>query len=64
MKESISGELTDQALDIFLENDKIQTRIIEPIKRKVLPYLICIGLFNIILFIMIAYLTRRLSKIL
>ena len=64
MKESISGELTDQALDIFLENDKIQTRIIEPIKRKVLPYLICIGIFNLILFVMVAYLTRSLSKIL
>tara|TARA_B110000908_G_C9875114_1_gene280093 strand:+ start:263 stop:445 length:183 start_codon:yes stop_codon:yes gene_type:complete len=60
----MTDELTDQALDIFLESDKIQTRILEPIKRRVLPYLVCIALFNITLFIMIAYLTRRLSKIL
>jgi len=64
MKESITDELTDQALDIFLESDTIQTRILEPVKKRVLPYLICIGIFNVMLFIMVAYLTRRVSKIL
>jgi hypothetical protein len=60
----MTDELTDQALDIFLGSDTIQTRILEPVKRKVLPYLICIGIFNLILFVMVAYLTRSLSKIL
>ena len=64
MKESITDDFTDQALDIILENDTLQTRILEPIKRKVFPYLVCIALFNIMLFVMIAYLTRRLSQIL
>ena len=61
MKESITDEFTDQALDIFLESDTLQTRIVEPIKRKVFPYLICIGLFNLILFIMLAYVARKIS---
>jgi hypothetical protein len=60
----MTDELTDQALDIFLGSDTIQTRILEPVKRKVLPSLICIGIFNLILFVMVAYLTRSLSKIL
>ena len=60
----MTDELTDQALDIFLKSDTIQTRILEPIKRKVFPYLICIGIFNIMLFLMIVYITRRLSAIL
>jgi hypothetical protein len=64
MKESITDDFTDQALDIILENDTLQTRILEPIKRKVFPYLVCIAVFNIMLFVMIAYLTRRLSQIL
>jgi hypothetical protein len=64
MKESIKDDLTEQALDIFLENETLQTRIIEPMKRKVLPYVLCVALFNIILFMMVLYLTRRLSQIL
>ena len=60
----MTDELTDQDLDIFLKSDTIQTRILEPIKRKVFPYLICIGIFNIMLFLMIVYITRRLSAIL
>tara|TARA_Y100000389_G_scaffold121227_1_gene118630 strand:- start:11754 stop:11948 length:195 start_codon:yes stop_codon:yes gene_type:complete len=64
MKESITDDITDQALDIFLESDTIQARILEPIKRRVFPYLICIGIFNIILFLMILYIIHRLSIIL
>ena len=60
----MAEDFTDQALDIILENDTLQARILEPIKRKVFPYLICIAIFNVILFVMIAYLTRRLSQIL
>jgi hypothetical protein len=66
-KESMSGEdddLTTQALDMFLENDTLQKRVIDPLKRKILPYIMCIGFFNLILFIMVAYLANRLSLIL
>jgi hypothetical protein len=64
MKESIKDDLTEQALDIFFNNQILYTKILEPIKRRVIPIIICIALFNLILFVMIVYLTRRLSKIL
>jgi hypothetical protein len=57
-------DFTNQAIDIILENDTFQERIIEPLKRKVFPYVICITLFNLALFIMIAYMVNRLSVIL
>lgn len=55
----MSEDFTEQALDIFLENDTLHKKIIEPIKRKVYPYVISILLFNVILFLMLAYLTHR-----
>ena len=64
MKESMTDEFTDQALDIFLENDTLRTKVVDPLKKKVYPYFMCFIIFNIILFIMLAYLTRRLSQIL
>ena len=51
----MSGEdddLTTQALDMFLENDTLQKRVIDPLKRKILPYVMCIGFFNLILFVL------------
>jgi hypothetical protein len=55
----MSEDFTEQALDIFLENDTLHKKVIEPIKRKVYPYVISILLFNVILFLMLAYLTHR-----
>lgn len=64
MKESIKDDLTEQMLDIVFNNQTLQTKVFDPIKKKVVPFLVCIALFNIILFLMILYLTRRLSSIL
>ena len=63
-KASMSDDLTEQALDIFLENDTLRTKVVDPLKKKVYPYFMCFIIFNIILFIMLAYLTCRLSQIL
>ena len=66
-KASMSNEdndLTTQALDIIMENDTIQKRVLDPLKRKLFPYLMCVTVFNFTLFIMVAYLVNRLSVIL
>ena len=60
MKESID-DLTNQAIDLVLENDALQDRIVKPLKRKILPYVACGVLMNIIMFILLVYLARRLS---
>ena len=57
-------DLTNQALDLVLNNDALQKRVIDPMKRKLLPYVMCIGFFNLALFVMVAYLSNRLSAIL
>lgn len=57
-------DLTNQALDLVFNNDALQKRVIDPIKRKLFPYVMCIGFFNLALFIMVAYLSNRLSVIL
>jgi|TARA_B100001996_G_C18428558_1_gene503581 hypothetical protein len=57
-------DLTTQAIDIVLKNDALQDKIIEPLKRKFFPYLMCFTLFNLAIFIMIAQLTNQLSAIL
>ena len=60
MKESID-DLTNQAIDLVLENDAHHKRIVEPLKRKILPYVACTVVTNIIMFIILLYLAQRLS---
>ena len=57
-------DLTTQALDILLDNNVLQDRVIDPLKKKIIPYIFCIGFFNLTMFIMIVYLSNRLSSIL
>jgi len=57
------NDLANQALDIFLDNDILQKRIVDPLKRKVAPYILCFGIFNLSIFVMIAYLSNRISLI-
>lgn len=52
----MDDDLTEQALDYFLENGTLQKKVLEPIKRKVFPYVVGVAFFNIVLFIMIGYL--------
>ena len=59
MKESID-DLTNQAIDLVLENDALHKRIVEPLKRKILPYVACGVLTNVVMFILLVYLARRL----
>ena len=60
MKESID-DLTNQAIDLVLENGALHKRIVEPLRRKILPFVISTILTNIVMFILLAYLVRRLS---
>jgi hypothetical protein len=60
MKESID-ELTNQAIDLVLENGALHKRVVEPLKRKILPYVVCGIVTNVIMFILLVYLARRLS---
>ena len=60
MKESID-DLTNQAIDLVLENDALHKRIVEPLKRKILPYVACGVLMNVVMFILLVYLAQRLS---
>jgi len=60
MTENKSDDLANQAIDIIFENNAIQTRIIDPIKRRIFPYLICIGFFNLTLFILVAFIATHL----
>jgi hypothetical protein len=60
MKESID-DLTNQAIDLVLENDALQERIVKPLKRKILPYAVCAILTNVGMCILMVYLARRLA---
>ena len=60
MKESID-DLTNQAIDLVLKNDALHDRIVKPLRRKILPFVVSVILTNILMFILLAYLVRRLS---
>src|SRR5210317_1735135 len=60
MKESID-DFTNQAIDLVLGNDALHKRIVEPLKRKILPYVVCSIITNAVMFILLVYLARRLS---
>ena len=60
MKESID-DLTNQAIDLVLGNDALHKRIVEPLKRKIVPYVVCGIMTNLTMFILLVYLARRLS---
>jgi hypothetical protein len=54
-------DFTTQALDLFFENEAIQTRLIKPIKRRAVPLFIGTLLFNIILVALLLYLVLRME---
>ncbi len=59
MPENKNDDLANQAIDIIFENDALQSRIIDPIRRKIVPYLLCFGFFNLTLFILVAFIATR-----
>jgi len=62
MKESID-DLTNQAIDMVLKNNALQERIVEPLRRKIVPYAVCAVTFNVLMFVLIVYLVRRVSRL-
>src|SRR6056300_523562 len=53
--------LTNQAIDLVLQNDALHKRVMEPLKRKMLPFIASVFLTNLAMFILLVYLARRLS---
>ena len=62
MKQSMD-DLTNQAIDMVLKNNALQERIVEPLRRKIVPYALCAVVFNILMFVLIVYLVRRVSRL-
>jgi hypothetical protein len=60
MKRSMD-DLTNQAIDLVLENDALHKRVVEPLKRRIFPYAMCAIIFHVILLILVIHLVRRLS---
>ena len=60
MKDSID-DLTNQAIDMVLKNDALHKRVVEPLKKKILPYVIFGILVQVAMVIILVYLARRLS---
>ena len=64
MKESIDvDDLTNQAIDLALGNDALRKRVVEPLRKKILPYVACTVLTNVIMFALLLYLVRRLHTL-
>ena len=62
MKQSID-DLTNEAIDIVMQNNALQERIVKPLRRKILPYAVCAGLTNMIMLILLVYLAQRLARL-
>jgi hypothetical protein len=60
MKDSVD-DLTNQAIDMVLKNDALHKRVIEPLKKKILPYVIFGILVQVVMIIILVYLAQRLS---
>jgi hypothetical protein len=58
MKASI--DLTNQAIDMMLKNDALNERVITPLKKKLFPFVACVGLFNMILLVLLIYIASNL----
>jgi hypothetical protein len=56
-------DLTNQAIDLVLENDALQDRIIKPIKKRTYPYIVTLIFFNLILFCLVCYLVKLNKRI-
>jgi len=41
-------DLTNQAIDLVLENDALHERVVKPLKQKMFPYAVSITIFNLI----------------
>ena len=52
-------DLANQAIDLLFENDAVQDRVIKPMKKKAFPYLLTGVTFNLILLVLLLYLSYR-----
>jgi hypothetical protein len=57
-------DLTNQAIDLLFEhNTVVQDRVINPMKKKAMPYLLTGVTFNILLLLLVMYLVITVYKL-
>jgi len=54
--------MIDEAIELFLENDKLQDKVVKPLKKKLLPYIVGVVFFNLAMFLTIIYIAIFLTK--
>ncbi|QIG59868.1 hypothetical protein [Dishui Lake phycodnavirus 4] len=54
-------EFTNQAIDMVLENNALHKRVLEPLRHKLMPYILCVAAFNITLMFLVVYLIFLIS---
>jgi hypothetical protein len=55
----MEDDLTDQALDFVFKSNTLQDRVVNPLKKKLIPALICIGAFNLLILGLLVYIIVR-----
>lgn len=56
-------DITDQAFDLVWENETLQNKVIAPIKKKAYPIVLCGVAINLLLVLLVIFLTYRVCKI-
>jgi hypothetical protein len=54
--------MIDEAIELFLENDKLQDKVVKPLKKKLLPYIVGVVFFNLAMFLTIIYIAIFLTR--
>lgn len=54
-------DLIQQGVDLLAENDTLHQKVVKPIKRKALPFVITGVAFNLILLALLIYLVVKVS---
>jgi len=54
-------DFTNQAIDMVLENNALHKRVLEPLRHKLMPYILCVAVFNITLMFLVIYLIFLIS---
>jgi len=57
----MESELFEQAIDILTNDDKIKKKVFDPIRRRILPYVLTWIIFNFILILLILNILYKLN---
>jgi uncharacterized protein (DUF2062 family) len=59
MKQSID-DLTNEAVDIVLQNDALHNKVLEPLKKKLFVPVVACGVVNALIIVLLIYIANRL----